>query len=227
MRDFVEVLARILPALKLFPEWVQLLICIWIVFSALVAAIAFFQYKPGNTMPSGQATSTELPRLAKPWPKTDDTEMDVVFARLNKIEERGTVTEAELISVIGQFFQRNVFYHIQEDPPQTAAYVFGHGERLLGHYQSFFRPRPTAYKAIGTAKTRLVKLQQILSKASGQDQFFIQTTFSSLSTKKTEFEQKLIQANLRTLDADVTVAREANETLNELREDLRTAGLQP
>lgn len=244
MKDFVDFLAKIIPPLKLFPEWVQLLVCVWIVFSAVVLAVLFFEYKappPAPTPPvpptstpiplNGGVTPTKglqalaprrLPLLSKPWPHTNDGAIDDVLDRLNRLENVGESTETDLSSALRQFFQRPVIRHIREEPPVTAAYAFAYGDRLLEHYQLFYEEDKNAHDTIGFARTRLIKLQQILSKAFGQSQHFVHETFAKTSTID-EFLKEM--KKVKSLDIDMTAERDANDTLQQLREALKKIGL--
>jgi hypothetical protein len=181
-------------------------------------AVRLFSSEPAKNISSKKTVSRTLPRPSVAWPNTGDSRTDAVFTQLNTIEKRGTATVFELTSPVHQFFQRPVFIDIQEEALPSAAYVFCHGERLLEHYQPFFRQQPTADAAINTAKTRLVKLQQLISQACGPD--LVENTFRSRETKKAQFEGGLACANLQNLDVE-----KANEALSKLREALQAAGL--
>jgi hypothetical protein len=230
MKELLEFASKVVPPLKLYPEWVQLLVCAWLVFSAMVVSVLIFKYKPvqgGNPGALGVDQSDtpvtrDLPPLSQFWPATGDHRIDEVLARLNSLEKRGSATEPEVSSALRQFFQRPVFRHIEEESPDSAAYVFGHGERLLDHYQPFYEDSKDASEAIGLSKTRLIKLQQVISRAASNDQFFVQRTFSRFTNDRSQF---IAEFSKQPGKISLMDSREANETLRELREALEKVGI--
>lgn len=156
-----------------------------------------------------------------PWPATGDVTLDLIHRELNAL---GGVraTDHELLRALRKLFYRSIFYHLQEERPPSALFVFCRARLLLQRYVGDFQSQQRNASIAG-AITRIIKLQHHLEKLfdSPDSPFSAELHGERFAQNRDDFLAHLPSA--RAISDDEI--KKGNLILKELEVFLKEAGL--